>query len=128
MPATIIRVFRAKSGATPVTDWLADLETTEPRAYVKCLALILELARLGSEMRRPASDYVRDGIRELRARVGRVNYRILYFFCARHRNTVCLSHGLTKEQRVPDAEIEKAIGARRLVDSDLDGYTAEWGT
>jgi hypothetical protein len=34
----------------------------------------------GHELRRPYADYLRAGVHELRARVGRVNYRILYFF------------------------------------------------
>ena len=41
-------------------------------------------------------DLLRNGIYELRAKVGTVNYRVLYFFCG--SNVACLSHGLTKGQ------------------------------
>jgi hypothetical protein len=126
MPATI-HVFRnKKTKKSPLLDWLADLEEREPKAYAKCLAVILELAEKGHQLRRPTSDYLRDGIRELRTKVGHVNYRILYFFVASMANVVCLSHGLIKEQTIPDRDIEAAIAAKKLVDSDFNGYTAEW--
>ena len=57
-------------------------------------------------------------------RVGTVNYRILYFFSG--SNVVCLSHGFTKESKVPDAEIDLALRRKRLVERDRDKYTAEW--
>jgi phage-related protein len=104
--------------------WLADLEEREPRAYHKCLERILQLSQLGNEMRRPLADGLRDGIRELRARVGNVHYRILYFFYG--SNAACLSHGIKKEGAVPDAEIETAIARKRLVEKDLDKHTAGW--
>ena len=63
--------------------------------------------QLGHDLRRPMADYLRDGIHELRIRHGHVNYRILYFF---HGQAVAiLAHGLTKEDEVPDADIERAI-------------------
>ena len=58
-------------------------------------------------LRRPHADMLRDGIYELRARVGRVNYRMLYFFHG--RDVAILSHGFTKEREVPPAEIERAL-------------------
>jgi DNA-binding XRE family transcriptional regulator len=50
--------------------------------YAKCAVRIRRLADLGHELRRPEADLLRDGICELRARLGTVNYRILYFFMA----------------------------------------------
>jgi Gp49-like protein DUF891 len=55
-------------------------------------------------LRRPEADYLRDGIYELRVRMGSVNYRILYFFAGRDA-----AHALTKEAEVPAAEIDRAI-------------------
>ena len=125
MPQTVIRVFRiVSSGAVPLVNWMDALEENEPRAYVKCLAYIRLLAQLGSELRRPISDGLRDGIRELRIKVGTVNYRILYFFCG--SNVVCLSHGLTKESKVPDAEIDLAVNRKLLVERDMDRHTTDW--
>ena len=59
-------------------------------------------------MRRPAADYLRDGIYKLRAKHVRVQYRILYFFSG--QNVAILGYAIAKdEDRVPDIEIERAI-------------------
>ena len=93
--------------AVPVLDWLRELRQRDRRAYARCVVRIQRLAQEGHALRRPETDYLRDGIYELRARQGRVNYRILYFFHG--QNVVILAHGLTKEDEVPDAEIERAL-------------------
>jgi phage-related protein len=124
MPLTVIHAFRDGDGTIPISEWLDSLEKTEPRAYRKCLGRILLLEQLGNELRRPIADMLRDGIYELRAKAGSVNYRILYFFSG--HNACCLSHGLTKERKVPNADIEIAIRRRRLVERNRDKYTAEW--
>ncbi len=124
MPPTAIRVFRTRLGPVPLLDWLVKLQRLEARAYRKSLQRILLLASLGNELRRPLADLLQDGIYELRIKVGRVNYRILYFFCG--PNIACLSHGLAKEGAVPASEIETAIQRKRFVLSNLDRYTAEW--
>lgn len=60
------------------------------------------------ELRRPAVDYLRDGIYELRAKHIRVQYRILYFFSG--QNVAILAHAITKDEaQVPDMEIERAV-------------------
>ena len=65
------------------------------------------MALHGHELRRPESDYLRDGISELRIRFGSVNYRLLYFF---HGRTVSvLAHGLTKESSIPASDLQQAI-------------------
>jgi phage-related protein len=124
MPATEVRAFRDRDGSVPIQDWLDDLEVRQPKAYAKCLARILELAERGSEMRRPHEDYLRDGIRELRARLGTIQYRMLYFFYG--KDAVAVSHGITKEKTVPDREIEIAITRFELVRKSPDKYTAEF--
>lgn len=124
MPQTVIYVFRTANGDVPLVEWLDEIKEIEPRAYRKCIERILLLSQLGNELRSPLADLLRDGIRELRAKVGTVNYRILYFF---HRpNVVCLSHGLTKEATVPKPEIELALRRKRLVERDADKFTADW--
>jgi len=124
MPATEVRAFRDDRGRVPLQAWLDDLEQSEPRAYEKCLALVLELENKGSQLRRPASDNLRDGIRELRTRVGNVQYRMLYFFCG--KNIACISHGLTKEDVVPPKDIDQAVKRKELVSKDVDKYTADF--
>ena len=126
MPQTKILVFKDGAGKVPLVDWLNELEESEPKAYARCLQRILQLEQYGHELRRPAADILRDKIHELRAKLGRVNYRILYFFYEKERNVACLTHGFTKEGAVPDTEIDYAIAAKKLVDGNRDRYTVEW--
>ena len=44
---------------------------------------------------------------ELRARLGRLNFRLLSFFHG--QLAAILAHGLTKEDKVPEADIDRAI-------------------
>jgi len=90
-----------------VLEWLRELRQKRPRAFAKCLARIRLLADSGCELRRPIADFLRDGIYELRAKDGRVNYPILYFFHG--RNVAVLAHALTKESEVPDVDIDRAV-------------------
>jgi phage-related protein len=85
---------------------------------------LLELERLGSELRRPLSDALQDGIRELRVRHKRMHYRMLYFFNG--KNVAVVSHGCTKEGQMPKAEIAKAIARRKLIQIDPQMHIAMW--
>ena len=82
-----------------------------PKAYAKCVVRIRRLVELGHELRRPEADFLRDGIYELRARLGTVNYRILYFFHG--RNVAVLAHAITKEDEIPTVEINRAVGRKQ---------------
>jgi hypothetical protein len=82
-----------------------------------------KLRELGHELRRPEADFLRDGIYELRVRLQRVNYRMLYFF---HRDTaVVLSYGLLKERRVPPKEIDRAVKHRAKFEENPEQHTHE---
>jgi phage-related protein len=64
---------------------------------------------------------LRDGVYELRARSGNVNYRILYFFHG--QNVAVLAHSLTKEAKVPKSDIERAIRRMGAFEKDPDGHS-----
>ena len=105
MPRTRVVFYREADGTVPLLDWFA---TIPAKAKAKCLDRVQNLQGLGHEAKRPHADYLRDGIYELRTKLGRVNYRMLYFF---HGNVAAvLSHGLVKEARVPPKEIDWARG------------------
>ena len=113
MPQTEIYFYGEADGTVPVLEWLDEIGGRDQRAVKRCRAAIERLAVMGHELRRPEADILRDGIYELRIRVGRVNYRILYFF---HGQSVALLvHGLTKEKEVPKADIERAIKRKQKV-------------
>ncbi len=105
----------------PVLDWLKKLRRSDQRAYMSCIASIERLAEFGHELRRPLADFLRDGIYELRVRQGRVNYRILYFFHG--RDLAILDHALTKEDKVPPADIERAIRRMRAFKANPAAHT-----
>ena len=75
-----------------------DLRVKSRKAYAKCAVRIRRLAEMGHELRRPEVDLLRDGIYELRARLGTVDRRILYFF--RGRDVAVLANAITKENEI----------------------------
>ena len=111
MPQTDVFLYKESDGEVPVLDWMRTLRRRDAAGYAACLARVKLLAAAGHELRRPHADYLRDGIYELRAKRGRVNYRMLYFFHG--RDVALVSHGLVKEREVPPIEIERAIQRRR---------------
>jgi hypothetical protein len=123
VPATRVRFYRDAKEGVPVLAWLKDLRVRCPAAATKCAARVRRLAERGYELRRPEVDYLTEALYELRARVGRVNYRILYFFHG--RNEAILVHALTKEDRVPPAEIARALRRRARFRSDPASHTHE---
>lgn len=123
MPETNLLLFKDADGSLPLVDWLRGLHDSRVRA--KCIVAIERLELLGHELRRPEADLLRDGVYELRVRWGSVNYRILY--CWIGSGVALLSHGITKERRVPPREIELAVQRRALVIADQEKYSEEWG-
>jgi hypothetical protein len=123
VPQTGVFFFEDDHGGIPVYAWLLELAGTDPKAAAACIGRIRLLAGLGHELRRPHADYLRDGIYELRAKRGRVNYRILYFF--HDQNVALLAHGLTKEKKLPAADINRAIERKKQYEQDPDKHRAD---
>lgn len=118
MPKTRVAFYQEDSDRVPLLDWL---DTLPPKAQDKCRVRIERLRGLGHELRRPEADLLRDGIYELRAGLGGINYRILYFFHGRH--TAVLRHGLTKERIVPARDIDLAIRRKHSFEKDPESHT-----
>jgi phage-related protein len=116
-------LYRETDGSVPVLDWLAEVGRRDRRVPAKCWARLDMLAEFGNRLRRPFADYLRDGIYELRLEYGGVNYRMLYFFS--RGAVVVVSHGLTKEAKVPDREIELAVARKRSFETDPARFTYE---
>ena len=115
--------FRDHDGSVPVKGWLdSEVAERDGRIAAKCRVRIELLREHGHLLHRPYADYLRDGIYELRMAFGRVNYRILYFF-HKDREAVVLAHGLTKEDRVPDADIDLAAQRKTIFESNPERYT-----
>ena len=121
MPEIQVVFYREANGSVPTQEWLNRLNR---RARAKCRWLIECLQAQGHEFRRPQADYLRDGIYELRTRIGNVRYRMLYFF---HGNVAAvISHGIIKKMtEVPPREIERAIRRKRLFEQKPEQHTQE---
>ena len=113
-------LFRELDGTVLFLEWLDELNARDRKVAAKCRARLRRLGEFGNELRRPVADFLRDGIYELRLEVGGVNYRILYFFGAGVAAVV--SHGIAKETRVPNIEIERALDRKRRFERDPDRY------
>jgi len=119
VPTTTIIFFRDEDGSAPFLDWFGHLPE---KAKAQCRARLGLLADQGHQLRRPAADYLRDGIYELRAKAGRIQYRMLYFFHG--RQAVVISHGITKqESAVPPIEIERARRRRQAFEAAPPRHT-----
>ena len=104
MTKTRIIIYQDFKGTAPLLEWLDNIPK---KARIKCIEKIDRLANYGHTLRRPDCDFLTNGIYELRARAGKVNYRIFYAFAG--KQIVLLSHGSTKEKKVERKEIERAI-------------------
>ena len=102
-------------------EWLRELRDKNAKAWASCRARIVLLSQFGHELRRPAADYLRDGIYELRAKQGHVQFRMLYFFHG--RNVAVLSHSLTKEAAIPAVDIERTLKRKRQFELEPEKHT-----
>jgi hypothetical protein len=132
---------------SPSSDWIDGLV---PKARLKIVVRLERLRELGHELRRPEADLLRDNIHELRISLNHVQYRILYAFhtevqtvpgaeakiikkgsakkgrgeeLTAHRTIAVVAHGITKEGRVPDEEINRALVRMRKFAADPRRHT-----
>lgn len=98
-----IEFYESPTGECPTQDFLNGLYNDELPFVIRKLNL---LENHGNQLRRPHADFLGDGIYELRVRVIRKQIRLLYFFYG--QSIIIISHGIRKEDKVPQAEIEKA--------------------
>jgi phage-related protein len=103
MPRVEVVFYQEDDGTVPLLEWLDRLPA---KVQAKCRVQIERLREQGHALHRPAAENLGEGIYELRMRWQSVNYRMLYFFHG--RLAAVLSHGLTKERRVPPGEIAQA--------------------
>lgn len=101
----IIEFYEDQNGNCPTQEFLDGLNNQKELPHA--IRLINLLKEFGNNLRRPHADYLENGIYELRIPVQRKQYRILYFYF--HQDKIILSHGLRKEDKVPKANIDKAL-------------------
>lgn len=91
-------------GTEPAKDFLDNLDV---KMRAKMLRTIVLLQNNGYELREPYSKLLKNGIFELRAKVGSDISRVLYFFVVGKK--IVLTNGFIKKtQKTPTEEIERA--------------------
>ncbi|MCK5225789.1 MAG: type II toxin-antitoxin system RelE/ParE family toxin [Planctomycetes bacterium] len=118
---TKVLIFKDGKGLASLVEWL---KKQPARTRDKCIAKVKRLSLMWHKLRRPDCDYLTEGIYELRARDGNVNYRIFYGFVG--QSIVLLSHGCTKEKEVPKRQIEKAVNNIANYKKNPDKYSFEF--
>ena len=105
-------------GNSPVRSWLLRLPNNiKAKAYSR----IMFLSEWGHKLARPHAAYLENGIYELRWRFQKSNYRILYFFHL--REAVILIHGFTKEDKIPQADLELALRRKQDFEQNPQKHT-----
>lgn len=118
MPKTKLIFYQDEKGNIPIIQWLDSLPH---KIQTKCFVKLERLSQLGYELRRPEADFLRDKIYELRINFQGINYRILYFF---YKNeAVVISHGIIKEKKVPNLEIEQVIRNKSKFENNPELHT-----
>jgi phage-related protein len=118
MPQIEVILYCEDDGTAPLDDWL---DTLQVKARDRCLALLTLLRQKGNELRRPYVENVGEGLYELRVKFFRVNYRMLYFFHG--RDAAVVSHGFSKEQKIPRREIDLALERKRKFEGEPRRHT-----
>ncbi|HET6384869.1 MAG TPA: type II toxin-antitoxin system RelE/ParE family toxin [Armatimonadota bacterium] len=121
MPSVRVDIYQEEDGECYYVEWV---NTLEDDVVDKLIAAVERLEEFGHELRRPRADYLRDGIYELRVEVGTVNYRVLYFFFG--RVAAIISHGITKKDKIPANEIDRAVDRKRRYEQDPQRHTYVW--
>jgi phage-related protein len=124
VPTTKILFYQEKKGDSPIVEWLRKIREKDPKGFLNCLARVEQLQMSGYELRRPAADYLQDGIYELRAKHRNVQYRLLYFFYG--GNIAVIDHGMIKEQSaVPPIDLKNALERKKKFEQNPEKHTFE---
>ncbi|MBQ5563736.1 MAG: type II toxin-antitoxin system RelE/ParE family toxin [Clostridia bacterium] len=109
MPTYQAIFYQKDDGSEPAKEFILSVDK---KMRAKILKTIAMLQNNGTELRMPYSEYLEDGIFEIRAKVGTDISRVLYFFVVGHK--IILTNGFIKKtQKTPKGEIEKAKQYRK---------------
>lgn len=96
--------FTKEDGTQPAREFMDGLSVKMRARIVKIIAMLREY---GGQVRMPYSEYLQDGIFQIRAQQEGNISRVLYFFNDGHR--IILTNGFTKKTpKTPLREIERA--------------------
>lgn len=96
--------FELDDGTVPARDFI---RSQPPKMKAKLLHNILLLEEFGTALRMPYSEFLEDGIFQIRAVLSSDITRVLFFFVADGK--AILTHGfIKKDRKTPQSEIERA--------------------
>ncbi|MBQ7170021.1 MAG: type II toxin-antitoxin system RelE/ParE family toxin [Synergistaceae bacterium] len=96
--------YQKASGEEPAQEFILSLDN-KMRAKINSMISLLE--DNGTELRKPYSEHLEDGIFELRVKFASNISHVLYFFVSGKR--IILTHGFIKKtQKTPRMEIDRA--------------------
>ncbi len=97
--------YKLENGKSPAQDFIMSLDIKMKAKTFRAISLLKEY---GNQLREPFSKPLRDGLFELRVRLGSDVVRILYFFCK--GRLIVLTNGFVKKtQKTPEEEINLAL-------------------
>ena len=100
-----VEFYDLPDGTYPAEEFLESLEIKMQAKMVRTIKMFEEN---GTDLRKPYSEYLCDGIFELRAKVGSNISRVMYFFF--DGGKAILTHGFIKKtQKTPPSEIDRAV-------------------
>ena len=103
-----VEFYETEDGKQPVTDFLDSLDD---KMAAKMISLMEILEEKGTELRLPYSEFLGDGIFELRCKLGSNITRALYFFYVGKK--IIVTNGFMKKtQKTPPTEIKLAKDRR----------------
>jgi phage-related protein len=109
MPKIHVEMYDLPDGTYPAEEFILSLDE---KMQAKVLWTVKAFEEFGTELRMPYSQYLRDNIFELRAKVGSNISRVLYFFY--DGNKAILTHGFIKKtEKTPPPEIDRAVKYRK---------------
>lgn len=104
-----IEFYSKENGEEPAREFILEVE---PKMQAKILKILDLLQVNGPYMRLPYSEYLDDGIFEIRAKQGTNISRVLYFFSIGQK--IILTNGFVKKtQKTPKKEIDLAKKYRK---------------
>ena len=114
-----ILYFEDQNGKSFIQDFI---DKCTVRNQAKIMSILSLLEDMGPNLPRPYSDFLEDGIHELRIKLSGNQIRILYFFC--YKNFIILTHFFRKKtDKVPKNEI---IKCKKLRDDFLKRFNENY--
>jgi phage-related protein len=100
-----VEYYVTAAGKAPAKNFIEKLPVKLKAKVFRDIGLLEEF---GTEIKMPHSKPLKEGLHELRVQLGNDRSRVLYFFF-RDQKIILTNGFIKKSQKVPTAEIEKAL-------------------